>query len=96
MYFARRRSYGLGVQETLCRPWGKLRQEILENLIALFESKWDEDKMKISKEGKFRSITVMKKELFTDISAMPGLLSKQVAFLKTQKVRKHIQPLLST
>ena len=76
--------------------WGKLRQEILENLIALFKNKWDEDEMKINKEGKFRSITVMKKELFTDISAMPGLLSKQVAFLKTQKVRKHIQPLLST
>ena len=96
MYFARRRSYGLGVQETLCRPWGKLRQEIFENLIALFKNKWDEDEMKINKEGKFRSITVMEKELFRDISAMPELLSERIAFLKKQKVRKHIQPLLST
>ena len=76
--------------------WGKLRQEIFENLIALFESEWSGDKMKINKEGKFRSITVMEKELFTDISAMPELLSERIAFLKNQKVRKHIQPLLST
>ncbi len=76
--------------------WGKLRQEILKNLIELFESEWSGDKMKINKEGKFRSITVMEKELFTDISAMPELLSERIAFLKKQKVRKHIQPLLST
>ena len=76
--------------------WGKLRQEIFENLIALFKNEWDEDEMKINKEGKFRSITVMKKELFTDISTMPRLLSEGIDFLKDQKVRKHIQPLLST
>lgn len=61
------------------KAWSEQRQKTLENLIKLFESKWSKYEMKINKEGKFRSITVMEKELFADISDMPG---KLIPFLK--------------
>ena len=83
-------SYGIqwqdGIVKVFIQPEGKTlkkwrkgkdwteRQNTLEALKKIFESKWPENNIKLNREGKFRSITVMEKELFADISDMPGKL----------------------